>query len=45
LVAALVTFSASYGYADDFSARLSEFNELGALNNQTGAILSDGTVR
>ncbi len=43
LVAAVVTFAASYGYAADFSARLNGFNELGALNNQTGAVLSDGT--
>jgi hypothetical protein len=43
LVAAVVTFSASYGYAAEFSARLNGFNELGALNNQTGAVLSDGT--
>src|ERR1700730_13066160 len=43
LVAAVVTFSASYGYAAEFSARLNGFNELGALNNQSGAVLSDGT--
>ena len=44
LVAAVVTFSASYGHADDeFSARLNGFNELGGLNNETGAVLSDGT--
>jgi hypothetical protein len=50
LAAAVVTFSAGYSYADEFlsragefSARLSGFNELGALNNQTGAILSDGS--
>ena len=41
-VAAVVTFAASYGYAAEFSARLNGFNELGALNNQTGAVLSDG---
>jgi hypothetical protein len=28
---------------EEFFARLSGFNELGALNNQTGAILSDGS--
>jgi hypothetical protein len=43
LVAAAVTFSAGYGYADDFAARLNGFNELGALNAETGAILSAGT--
>jgi hypothetical protein len=43
LVAAVVTFSASFGYAEEFSARLNGFNELGALNAQTGAVLSDGT--
>src|SRR5882724_5136660 len=41
--ATVVTFAASYGYAAEFSARLNGFNELGALNNQTGAVLSDGT--
>ena len=30
-------------YAEDFTARLDGFQELGALNNQTGAILADGT--
>ena len=43
LVAAAVIFAAGYGYAAEFSARLNGFNELGALNNQTGAVLSDGT--
>jgi hypothetical protein len=43
LVAAVVTLAASYGYATEFSARLNGFNELGALNAQTGAVLSDGT--
>jgi hypothetical protein len=43
LVAAVVIFAASCGYADEFSARLSGFNELGTLNAQTGAVLSDGT--
>jgi hypothetical protein len=46
LVAAVVTFSASYGYAAEFSARLSGFNELGSLPTATafptGAVLSDG---
>ena len=31
LVAAVVTFSAGYVYADDFSARLSGFNEIGSI--------------
>ena len=43
LAAAVTAFSASYAIADEFSARLSGFEELGALNNQTGAILSNGT--
>jgi CHRD domain-containing protein len=47
LVAAVVTFAASYGYASEFSARLSGFNELGSLPSATafptGAVLSDGT--
>jgi hypothetical protein len=42
-VAAAVGFSASYGCAQEFTAKLSGFQELGALNNQTGAILSNGT--
>jgi CHRD domain-containing protein len=42
LSAVLVVFSASYAYAEEFFARLNGFQELGALNNQTGAILSDG---
>src|SRR5271169_4348811 len=47
LVAAVVTLWASYGHADEFSARLSGFNELGSLPSATafptGAVLSDGT--
>jgi hypothetical protein len=47
LVAAVVTFAASYGYAAEFSARLNGFNELGSLPSATafptGAVLSDGT--
>jgi hypothetical protein len=46
LVAAFVTFAASYGYAAEFSARLNGFNELGSLPSAmafpTGAVLSDG---
>jgi hypothetical protein len=52
LAAAVVTFSAGYGYADEssagsdeFSARLSGFNEIGSISatGYTGAILSDGS--
>jgi hypothetical protein len=43
LVGAVVTFTASGAYAQEFSAKLNGFNELGALNNQTGAVLSNGT--
>ena len=31
LVAAVVTFTAGYGYAEEFSARLSGFNEIGSI--------------
>jgi len=41
-IAAAVGFSASYACAQEFSARLNGFNELGAQNNETGAVLSDG---
>jgi hypothetical protein len=48
-VVVAVSFSASYGYADEFSAKLSGFNELGSLPSATafptGAILSDGTAQ
>jgi hypothetical protein len=43
LAAAVVAFTASFAGAEEFSGRLNGFKELGALNNQTGAILSDGT--
>jgi hypothetical protein len=45
LVAAVVTFSASYSCAEDFSAKLSGFNEIGSISatGYTGAVLSDGT--
>jgi len=43
LAAAVVSFSASSGFAENFSARLNGFNELGAINNETGAILSNGS--
>jgi CHRD domain-containing protein len=42
VAATVVMFSAGYTYAQDFSARLNGFEELGAQNNETGAILSDG---
>ena len=41
-IAALV-FCSNQGRADEFAAKLSGFNELGAQNNETGAILTDGT--
>ena len=37
LVAAGVAFSAGYTYADDFSARLSGFNEIGSIPTTTPA--------
>src|SRR5437879_7124812 len=43
LVAALVVFSAGYAHAEEFSARLNGFQELGAQNAETGAILSNGS--
>jgi len=50
LIAGAVSFSASYGYADDFSARLSGFNEIGSIpsgatyaQSYTGAVLTDVT--
>jgi hypothetical protein len=42
LVAGVVAFSISYAHAEPFVASLSGFNEIGALNNGTGAILSNG---
>jgi len=41
-VTAVVAFTAGDVCARDFSARLNGFEELGALNNQTGAVLSNG---
>src|SRR5438132_12949683 len=43
LVAGLVVFSAGYAHAEEFSARLNGFQELGAQNAETGAILSNGS--
>ena len=47
LATTVVAFSGSYVHAEEFFARLDGFQELGALNNQTGAILSEasGTLR
>jgi len=42
LFAGAVAFSNSYAHAEEFVASLSGFNEIGALNNATGAILSNG---
>ena len=44
LAAALTTVSATYANAQEFRATLSGFEELGALNAQTGAIFSKGPV-
>src|SRR5438445_12698804 len=43
LIAALVAFSASYAHAEEFFARLNGFEEIGAQNNETGAVLSNGS--
>jgi len=43
LLATLVVFSASLAYAEEFKTRLNGFQELGAINAQTGAIRSNGT--
>lgn len=43
LLTTFIVFSASFAYAQEFTARLNGFEELGAINAQTGAILSDGT--
>jgi hypothetical protein len=41
-LAAALTLSAVQASAEEFSAKFSGFNELGALNAETGAILSEG---
>ncbi len=41
--AGVLALWAGHANAEEFSARLNGFEELGALNNQTGAILSEGT--
>ena len=43
LIAALVAFSASYAHAQEFFARLNGFEEIGAQNNESGAVLSNGS--
>jgi CHRD domain-containing protein len=43
LFTTFIVFSASYAYAQEFVTRLNGFEELGALNSQTGAIRSNGT--
>jgi hypothetical protein len=43
LAAAVVFVSAGYACAQEFSARLSGFEELGSLTAPTGAILSNGS--
>jgi hypothetical protein len=43
-LAAALALSAAQAKAEQFSAKFSGFNELGALNAETGAILSDGTA-
>ena len=42
VAAAVAAFSAGFARAQEFSARLNGFEELGVQNNETGAILSDG---
>src|SRR5882672_1207195 len=43
LAAGVAAFAAGQVCAEEFSARLNGFEELGALNGQTGAVLSNGT--
>src|SRR5205814_451533 len=42
-LAVLLVFAAGTSTAQEFKARLSGFFEIGALNNNTGAILTPGT--
>jgi CHRD domain-containing protein len=42
LVAAVLVLCSARAHAQEFSAKFSGFNEIGALNNETGAILSEG---
>jgi len=43
VAAGVVALWGGVAHADDYSARLSGFQELGGLNAETGAILTDGT--
>jgi CHRD domain-containing protein len=43
-LAAALTLSAAQAGAEDFSSKLSGFNEIGSLAGPTGAILSEGTA-
>jgi hypothetical protein len=43
IAAGLLVTSGVYAYAEEFSAKFSGFQEVGALNAETGAILSEGT--
>ena len=43
LLAALVVFAGGPAYAEEFFARLNGFQEIGAQNAETGAILTSGT--
>jgi hypothetical protein len=42
LIASLAAVPTAYAGHEDFHARFSGFNEVGALNNETGAIFSQG---
>jgi hypothetical protein len=42
-VCAFLVVGGGRAHAQQFSARLAGFNEIGALNNETGAILTNGT--
>jgi hypothetical protein len=45
LVSLLLGFAAGVASAQEYTARLSGFFEIGPINNNTGAILSNGTGR
>jgi len=42
LITSLISIPVAYAAHEDFHARFSGFNEVGALNNETGAIFSQG---
>jgi hypothetical protein len=44
LATAVLALSSVCAHAEEFTAKFSGFQELGALNAETGAILSDGTA-